>query len=168
MKNCNEELLGELLLGTQTALADAVTPQLRAVIVDYDEGEQIYYGNFFYDGEAPEEVLELWSATITEASANIGAWDESRNICRIDYPNPIPDIRGRYAYYRKEPVLPNFKTEPRIASLLQKKFPLLACLKLDMQEILLGKVIPALRYILIEVVEEEKIIKLLIIYEGDN
>ncbi len=90
------------LLSTQNALLEVVTPKLRAVIVDFNEESQLMYTRFYYDGEASEELIELWECAITEASAGLGPdCRVDEGVERLDYPKKIP-LRGRYAYLRKE------------------------------------------------------------------
>jgi hypothetical protein len=90
------------LLSVQCALLNVITPQLRAVTVALDIENQIFYMSFFYDGEASEELTELWNCAVTEASAHLGPDCFSKQqIVRLDYPNKIP-IRGKLAYLRKE------------------------------------------------------------------
>lgn len=92
----------DALLCTQRALLDAVTPELRAVAVDIDNENYEFYIRFYYNGEASEKLLDLWSCAITEASAGLDPiYDLNDGIERIDYPNHIP-LRGKWAYYRKE------------------------------------------------------------------
>src|SRR5262249_28787185 len=90
------------LLSTQSALLQNVTPELRAVIVDIDEEEKIFYIRFYYDGPVSEDIIELWQCAITEASAGIDPnYGLDEGVERLDYPAKIP-FRGRCAYLRKE------------------------------------------------------------------
>lgn len=94
--------LSYALLATQAALLKAVTPELRAVIVDLDTEKHILYIRFYYHGEIAEEIIEHWNCAITEVFADVGeAFTSDEKIERLDYPNKIP-FRGRYAYLRKE------------------------------------------------------------------
>ena len=98
--------LGYALLSTQGALLDAITPSLRAVVVDVCKDSQWLYLHFYYDGEASEKEIDLWQCAITEASAHLGPdCDLDNEVTRWDYPKVIPS-RGRYAYFRKESSLP--------------------------------------------------------------
>lgn len=93
---------GYAMLAVQAAILGVVTPELRAVVVDFDPAEPLLYIRFYYHGSISEDVIELWDCAITEASASLGATclvDEG--IERLDYPEKIP-FRGRYAYLRKE------------------------------------------------------------------
>lgn len=93
---------GDALLATQRALLGVVTPQLRAVVIDVEPENEIFFISFFYDGEISEELQDLWECAITEASASLGPdYYTEQQIDRVDYPKPIP-FRGRYAYLRKE------------------------------------------------------------------
>jgi hypothetical protein len=94
--------LGNALLCTQRALLRAVTPQLRAVVVDLDNDEIVFYIRFYYDREVSDEEIDLWQCAITEASAGLDPiYDLDNDIIRLDFPEKIP-AKGRYAYLRKE------------------------------------------------------------------
>ena len=107
--------IGYALLAVENALLDAVTPELRAVVVDLSKETESLYIRFYYDGEAPEKLIDLWQCAITEASADLGPdclLDDG--VERLDYPQEIP-FRGRYAYRRMEPNAPmeqSFSTTP--------------------------------------------------------
>ena len=107
MRDGNLEIfsLGYALLSTQHALLGIVTPELRAVVVDFVKGENLLYMRFYYDGALSEKYIDLWQCAITEASAALGPdciLDDG--VDRLDYPKAIP-VRGRCAYLRKEPIL---------------------------------------------------------------
>ena len=90
------------LLATQNALLGVVTPELRAVVVDFCKEQKLLYIRFYYHGEISEKCIDLWQCAITEASADLGpdcVLDDG--VERLDYPNKIP-VRGRYAFLRKE------------------------------------------------------------------
>lgn len=94
--------LGNALLSTQRALLGAVTPELRAVLINLDEEEKIFYIRFFYHGSVSQDLIELWDCAITEASAGIDPhYDLDEDVQRLDYPEKIP-FQGCYAYLRKE------------------------------------------------------------------
>lgn len=94
--------ISDALLATQRALLDVVTPELRAVVVDIDNDKKEFYIRFYYDGEVSEELIDLWSSAITEASAGLDPiYDLDNGIERLDFPKKIP-FRGRFAYFRKE------------------------------------------------------------------
>ncbi len=94
------------LLCMQIALLDAVTPALRAVIVDVDVDTKTLYYFFFYDGEISDKLFDLASIAATEADANLSEYFTYNTIERVDYPKKIPFTRGKYAYLRKEPLNP--------------------------------------------------------------
>lgn len=97
-----QKSVGYALLAVQAALLGVVTPELRAVVVDFNPGEQFLYIRFYYHGAVSDDLKELWNCAITESSADLGAEcfvDEG--IERLDYPKKIP-VRGCYAYLRKE------------------------------------------------------------------
>ena len=94
--------ISDALLSFQSALLGVVTPELRAIIIDYNSEEDFLYVRFYYNGYVSEDTIELWQCAITEGSAHLGPdcfVDEG--VERLDYPQPIPK-RGRYAYLRKE------------------------------------------------------------------
>ncbi len=93
--------MGYALLATQRALLNAVSPELRAVIVNTCEEEELFYIRLYYDGDATERSIELWWCVITEASAAFGHCMLDDGVERLDYPQKIP-CRGRYAYLRRE------------------------------------------------------------------
>jgi hypothetical protein len=98
----NNLTFGYAMLAIQNALLGVVTPQLRAVIVDYMSDTPHLFIRFYYDGEVTRDLIELWECAITEASADLGpdtTLDDG--IVRLDYPQKIP-FQGRYAYLRKE------------------------------------------------------------------
>ena len=97
-----EMSIGYALLAVQHALLGIVMPELRAVIVDFNKEEPLLYIRFYYDGEAPKTLTDLWQSAIAEAKTDFGVscvLDGGAE--RIDYPKPLP-FRGRYAYFRKE------------------------------------------------------------------
>ncbi|MES2273731.1 MAG: hypothetical protein V4487_06030 [Chlamydiota bacterium] len=94
--------IGYALLAVQSALLGVVTPELRAVIVDFSNLEPMLYIRFYYDGKVSKEIIDLWHCAITEANADLGPdclLDDG--IERLDFPSKI-SFRGRYAYLRKE------------------------------------------------------------------
>jgi hypothetical protein len=97
-----QKSFGYALLAVQHAVLGVVTPELRAVVVDFEKEKPLLYIRFYYDTDVPQNLIELWHASIHEASRNFGT------VClldsgveRVDYPKEIP-FRGRYAYFRKE------------------------------------------------------------------
>jgi hypothetical protein len=94
--------IGHALLATQRALLRTITPELRAVVIDVDPEDRLFYMHFFYDGEVSEQLVDLWDCATTEASADLGIHCRvDEKVQRLDYPQPIP-FRGRYAYLRDE------------------------------------------------------------------
>ncbi|MCX6989858.1 MAG: hypothetical protein NTX49_02150 [Chlamydiae bacterium] len=95
-------LIADALLCVQRALLHAVTPSLRAVVVDAPQDEKLLYIHFYYDGEVSEELIDLWKCAITRAHADFGLDSIlDAGVERIYYPQK-PPFRGRYAYLRKE------------------------------------------------------------------
>jgi hypothetical protein len=94
------------LLSAQQALLQAVTPELRAVVVDVCKEDDLFYIHFYYDGKVSEKKIDLWECAITEASADFGPdCVLNAGVERVDYPQQIP-LHGCYAYLRKEPIPP--------------------------------------------------------------
>ena len=89
------------MLAVQKALLGVVTPELRAVVVDYSNQAQNLYIRFYYDGEVPHELIKTWESAATEACADLGDCALDSAVVRIDFPNEYP-FRGRLAYLRKE------------------------------------------------------------------
>jgi hypothetical protein len=97
-----EVSIGYALLTIQHALLGVVTPELRAVVVDFTKEESLLYVRFYYDGEVPEQLIDLWQSAIQEAKEDLGSHCLlDGGVERADYPNTFP-FRGRYAYFRKE------------------------------------------------------------------
>ncbi len=155
----------DLLFQLRGSLLNSVAPTLRAVTADVDVKTREIYIYFFYDGEISDELFELASvASVTIDLDPAGHYRFSDEIAtRLDFPQPIP-VRGKLAFLRKEPVLPEFKKEDRIF-LLQHTQPLIVLL-LDVQEALLGKVTPALRQVSVGIDSSQKLLKFYFFYDG--
>lgn len=154
-----------VLLSLQGALINAVTPGLRAVTIDLDEINHERLPCFFYDGELSEELLDLSSCILVEVeTGTVEHYYCREQILRLDFPEKIP-IRGKVAFLRNEPTLPEFKKEGR--AFLLEDTPPLAVFRLDMQEALLGKVTPALRHVSVAVNPDEKKLFAFFIYDGE-
>jgi len=159
----------DVLLAMQSALFSEITSELRAVDVNVDNENRIFYADFYYTDEASEKMLDLWDCIICEASAHF-TYHVEQSINRLDYPQSIP-LKGRYAYMRKESIFNPANIEPifdkKIIDIM-KKMPLKtlellpfefltqlnlsqnAYLRLITQEALLGQVEPNLREISLE------------------
>ena len=97
-----EITMGYALLSVQQAMLGVVTPELRAVVVDFDAVKPLLYIRFYYDGEVPEKLLDLWQCAINEASTEFSPnCMLDGKVERADSPRSFP-FRGRYAYFRKE------------------------------------------------------------------
>jgi hypothetical protein len=97
-----EKSIGYVLLAMQNALLGVVTPELRSVIVDFNQEELLLYVRFFYDGEIPMALIDLWNSTISKAKMDFGTnCVLDGKVERIDFPSVLP-FRGRYSYKRKE------------------------------------------------------------------
>lgn len=91
------------LLSIQRALLGSVTPELRAITVDANKEEKLLCVYFYYDGQVSEEVIDLWECAISEVVADFGTdYTLDERMLRLDYPQKIPLLRGRYAYSRYE------------------------------------------------------------------
>jgi hypothetical protein len=149
------------LLCVQSALVNAVAPQLRAVTVGIDEIEKKVVLYFFYDGEITEELYE--TASLVGTDTNHPYYRNSEHIVRLDYPKKIP-IFGKLAFLRKESHLPHLIKENR--SFLLAEFRPLSVYCLDMQEALLGKITPALRHVSVGIDIAQKKLIPHFIYDG--
>lgn len=118
--------LGYALLSVQSALLGEVTPELRAVVVDLDKEDDLLFLRFYYDGEVSEKQIDLWQCAMTESDAGTRMMDG--NVERLDYPQEIP-FRGRYAYRRKEPILPDVTKDSEAIVQVQREL-------VDFQEII--------------------------------
>jgi len=153
--------LYNLLLNIQGALINAVTPELRAVTVDIDNEKALVILKFFYDGKITDELFE--TASIAGTETDVPGYLNDEHIIRCDSPNPLP-IQGRFVFLRKEPKLPKlFKENWRP---LLEVLSLKAILFLSMQEALLGKVTPELRYVCVKLEPEKKELWFYFFYDG--
>jgi hypothetical protein len=102
--------LAYALLALQRGMLGVVTPELRSVIADIDQENQLLYIRFFYDGDVPYENIDEWECAISESIADLGPeYSLDAKVERIDYPKEMP-FRGRYAYFRKEAIKKHFST----------------------------------------------------------
>ncbi len=174
-----DPILEEALLDMLVALCDEVVPSLRAVVVDIDPIRKKRFYSFYYDCEVDDVLFDLASVAACEASCGSFAFYEEEELIikRLDYPSPIP-VRGALAYLRKEPTLvlkqepraieiespldpiPNFTHEER-----KEEFSMLWEVPLSVQRALLGKVVPQLREVSIEINKEKKMIGLFFVYD---
>jgi len=91
------------LLSIQCALLEVISPEIRAVAIDLDANERIFYIYYYYEGEVTEEIKQIGENTINEVSKVLGDFEHPLDgkIERIDFPKTMP-FRGRYAYHHKE------------------------------------------------------------------
>ncbi len=147
----------------QCALLDEVTPQLRAVVIDIDNDEEILYSRFYYDGEASEKQIDLWDCAISEAATDLQPEFLLRaHIERLDYPKKIPSF-GYFAYLRKECDELNYKNDlhrPEIKE-MSIGYALLA-----VQHAMLGVVTPDLRAVVVDFDKEEPLLYIRFYYSG--
>jgi hypothetical protein len=82
--------LSDVLLSAQRALLGVVTPELRAVVVDLDNENNVVYIRFYYHGEVAEKLIDLWDCAVTEVISDMDVqYVLDERIERLDYPNPI-------------------------------------------------------------------------------
>jgi hypothetical protein len=118
--------LGYALLAVQAALLGVVTPALRAVVVDLNQEDELLFIRFYYHGSVSEKLIDLWQCAMGES--DVGACMLDGSVERMDYPQEIP-FRGRYAYRRKEPVLPDVANPSNVIVQVQREL-------VDFQEII--------------------------------
>jgi hypothetical protein len=132
----------------QRALIGYVTPNLRAVSVEFEE-ERKYKLNFFYDKQPSEEEEELASLAETEFIADHPAPDYIKDckIYTVNYPKPIRD-RGDCVYKRYEEISKIDSWFSWIKKFQTAKQPILVdrgSVLRAIQKALLGNVTPNLR-----------------------
>ena len=93
-----------LLLCLYNALFGTITPNIRAIFVDWSiERTTLYY---IFDGEISEDDIEEASCVETEFSCALSwPWANARfstECIRIDAPKPIPSFGKKCVYKRKE------------------------------------------------------------------
>lgn len=135
------------LLSMKRAIYEMIAPSLRAVTVDLDMEKEVYICRFFYDGPIDDDLFDLASCTATEAS---DCWFCDAHYIRLDGPAPIP-VNGALAYLRKEKGVspPQIRLLPRSQRTIAKIH-----LSYAMQQGLLGRVVPSLRAVTVNVEEE--------------
>ncbi len=152
------------LLAMQRALLGEVTSTLRAVFVDLDKGQNIFFAGFYYDGEASEQRVDLWNCAVTEASAALGQFFEKSWIKRLDYPEPIP-MQGYLAYLRKEGrELDCFKGTPPCVVMRE---PTIGYALVAVQQSLLGMVSPELRSVVVDLEQSPLKLYIRFYYDGE-
>ncbi len=145
------ETLNGALLNTQRALWAVITTQLRAVSIDLDNDNKIFFIYYYYDGEVSEKIIDLWQCATTEASPDVECiYQVEEKIERLDFPSEIPD-KGVIIYYRKE---------PKILTNIKKTFELIKCnyaedcfsarIRCVMQKAILGYITSNIRKIALE------------------
>ena len=148
------------LLSIQCALLEVISPEIRAVAIDLDENERIFYIYYYYDGEVCEEFIDLLQCATTEGTAH-SHFFEGEKIQRLDYPKEIP-IKGRLVYLRKEPISLCYKKEKIRYEEFSHAYAMLA-----MQSALLGVVTPELRAVIVDVEVEDKLLYIRFYYDGE-
>ncbi len=160
MKNIIFENILGALLSMRTALTTHVTPPLRAVTVNLDLKKEIYICHFFYDGPLDDYLSNLVSCAACEASK---CWSCEGSCVQLDFPAPIP-INGALAYLRKEPGVspPKVQLLPRFPRLVEDAY-----LSYAMQQALLGRVVPALRAVVVDVNEKKETLYFYFYYDEE-
>jgi hypothetical protein len=157
-----------MILSAGNALLGHVAPSLRAFTVDFGEKERLVSTCFFYDGEIDDHLFDLASCTTVEIELNseyTELYTYREPLIRVDYPKKIP-FEGNLIYLRYEPKLEGHYPNVRFSQLLRESGHPYAFLFLDMQNVLLAKVTPALRCVAVTINMEEKSIDLYFWYDG--
>ena len=149
-----------ILLYLQSALANCVTPELRAITLDIDEKKSLRILRFFYDTEITWELEDHVSTLMVEV-------ESSFEVIQLDSSKPIPTQVKKLAYLRYEETLPKFERDKESrAFLLKEGFLHNAVFRLDMQQALLGRVTPALRHVSVAANPSKKQLIAHFIYDG--
>ena len=119
---------------------------------------ELYICRFFYDGHVDDYLFEMASCTACEAS---NCWFCDWSCVRLDFPAIIP-VNGFLAYLRKEPCMPppEVLLLPRCSIIIE-----VAYLSYAMQQALLGRVVPSLRMVVVNVNEEKKMLYFYFYYD---
>lgn len=149
MKNRTFIDMFDALLSMKRALLGQVAPSLRAVTVELNVDREIYTSYFFYDGPVDDRLFDLSSCATCEACED---WFSDEHFLQWDFPKPIP-CSGSLAYLRKEPgaILPEVSLYPRPLKCIPQAY-----LCYTLQQGLLGRIVPSLRYVLVDVNEKEE------------
>src|SRR5574338_1498075 len=98
MKRLVEEI--DILISAWRSIVTEITPNMRAIYIDWDEETIHHY--FFFDGEFTEEEEEDARCIETEVTAQISYLFMCELHCiRLDYPAPVV-CPGICIYKRKE------------------------------------------------------------------
>ena len=156
----------EVLLATQSALLNVIKPALRAVVVNLDTENDIFFIRFYHHGEISEETLDLWQCACTEASCHLIISQIDEEIIRLDYPSEIP-LDGHLAYLRKEPNISQeiLKLKNSFVLPYKEEKCFLGNVNRAMQNALLGQANPNIREIAIN--NDENCIYVHFYYEGE-
>lgn len=155
----------DTLLILQGSLANCVIPTLRAIALDIDRKKRKILILFYYDKENVYELEDFVSTLLVEVDTYAEQYSQHYEILQLDLPKKIPS-HDKFAFLRYEPILPEIKRENRLF-LLQENFPHLSIFRLDMQEALLGKVSPALRYVSVGIDTNKRKLIAHFIYDGE-
>jgi len=150
-----------MLFNIQEALITHISPSLRAVMLDFDQGQNLFALRFIYHGEMTDKLFDLMSCIVAE----IDSEDIKTELIRVDEPANIP-IQGRLLYLRKE-AIPTVYEQKSPVQFVNESTPLVAVLLLGMQGALLGRVTPELRRVTIKVDENLKELDFYYFYDGE-
>ncbi len=148
----------------QNALVGEVTPELRAVVINIDLDEEIFYAWFYYDGSVSEERIDLWECVISEATAHIPECFIKSRVMRLDYPEKIPP-GGYCAYMRKEEGAAEYAASA--FSRVKIKEMSMAYDRLALLDAMLGIVTPELRAVIVDFNKEQTLFYIRFFYHGE-
>jgi hypothetical protein len=156
-----------LLLSLQEAVANFVTPELRAIEFVVIEKKRGVFLRFFYDSEITEEINDLVSTLTVEVDTySTELVFLGYEVIHLDSSKPNP-IQGDLAFLRYERIMPKFERKNYGFLLKEKDYPQYAIYLLDMQQSLLGRITPALRHVGIDINPERKRLVAHFIYDGE-
>lgn len=93
-------------LSVQRALLGVVTPELRAVVVRYNDETRQLYLRLYHESSASPESIDDWELAVSKTLADFGpGYLFDARIQQLDRPQEIPfalDLKDRYAYCRTE------------------------------------------------------------------
>jgi hypothetical protein len=96
----NKQLKTEVFLSIQRALLGAISPEVRAITVQFKKKVII---TVIIDGPLSEDILERFSVVETEVMADFLEDIIELEVIRIDFPQDCEIFSGRLVYLRLEP-----------------------------------------------------------------
>ncbi|HSX11343.1 MAG TPA: hypothetical protein VLF94_06495 [Chlamydiales bacterium] len=157
-----------LLSSLQGALANCVTPELRAIAFNVDKKKQGVVFSFYYDAEITYEIEDRVSTLLVEVSSCSNELELcGHEVVYLDSSKPIPSQEG-FAFLRYENRLPKFTREKESkVFLLDGGYSHLAVFGIDMQQALLGRITSDLRYIGLNAEANKKKLTAQFVYDGE-